>query len=249
MSKSFPKILTILFLLIFVIQLSCLLVLLTLPQASQAADINFTPQVGIPGSKFDTDKPPYTFTDASTKPIAEYISAIYKYAIGIVGILAAVVLMVGGVLWIVAGGNATQISEAKAWIGAALTGLILALTSYLILSTVNPALVNLKTTNITSVSEKKTASCRKTVNGITTCTDNATAEECKDGTLTAAGCSCCSYEKMTSVIATIFNSNYLCEEGLSQEVCNTRTTGTKSYNSNGYCDVRSSVLSLCTPRQ
>ncbi len=73
--------------------------------------------------------------------IAEYIAGIYKYAIGIVGILSAVVLMIGGILWIVAGGNATTIGEAKAWIGASLTGLVIALCSYLILYQVNPALV------------------------------------------------------------------------------------------------------------
>ncbi|MEI6596812.1 MAG: pilin [bacterium] len=72
--------------------------------------------------------------------ISEYIAGIYKYAIGIVGILAAVVLMVGGVLWIIAGGSATMIGEAKSWIGASLTGLVIALCSYLILYQVNPAL-------------------------------------------------------------------------------------------------------------
>jgi len=72
--------------------------------------------------------------------IGEYIAAIYKYAIGIVGILAAVVLMIGGVIWIVAGGSATMIGEAKAWIGASLTGLVIALCSYLILYQINPAL-------------------------------------------------------------------------------------------------------------
>ena len=87
--------------------------------------------------------------------IGEYIAGIYKYAIGIVGILAAVVLMIGGVLWIVAGGNATMIGEAKAWIGASLTGLVIALTSYLILYQVNPALVGFKGLDITMVEKIK----------------------------------------------------------------------------------------------
>ena len=87
--------------------------------------------------------------------IGEYIAGIYKYAIGIVGILAAVVLMVGGVLWIIAGGNATTIGEAKAWIGASLTGLVIALTSYLILYQVNPALVGFKGLDITMVEKIK----------------------------------------------------------------------------------------------
>ena len=164
--KHFPKILTILFLLVFIIQLSFLIVLLILPQTSQA--VSFTPQVSGLDYKFNS-------SDTSTGNIANYIKAIYKYAIGIVGILAAIVLMFGGVRWIVAGGNTTQISEAKAWIGAALTGLVLALTSYLILNTVNPALVNLQTANIPGVSKLVTGSCAgNDANGNYVCIDNYT---------------------------------------------------------------------------
>ncbi|MBA4319845.1 MAG: hypothetical protein C0412_15715 [Flavobacterium sp.] len=150
--KSFPKILIIFFLTVFILQIICLFFLFLAPVASHATDIKFTPQVGI-GEDFiaGTQYP----VSGSTKTIAEYIRVIYKYAIGVVGILAAVVLMIGGVLWVVAGGNATTIGEAKAWIGASLTGLVLALTSYLILATINPALVKLETTSIPSVSEIK----------------------------------------------------------------------------------------------
>ncbi|MDD4271445.1 MAG: hypothetical protein PHF50_01430 [Patescibacteria group bacterium] len=87
--------------------------------------------------------------------IGEYVAGIYKYAIGIVGILAAVVLMIGGVIWIVAGGSATMIGEAKAWIAASLTGLVIALCSYVILYQVNPALLNFKGLDITLVEKIK----------------------------------------------------------------------------------------------
>ena len=145
MLKSLPKILTISFLIIFIFQLVCLVFLFAIPQVSQAADpIKFTPQVKIPDYAFQSG-------DNTTGNIANYVRAIYKYAIGIVGILAAVVLMIGGVMWIVSGGSSTMIGEAKAWIGASLTGLLLALMSYLILATVNPALVDLKTTTVQTV--------------------------------------------------------------------------------------------------
>lgn len=148
MPKSLPKILTIFFLAVFIFQLACLIFLFALPIAGQASNIEFSPQA----QGLD-----YTFnsSDKTTGNIANYIRAIYKYAIGIVGILAAVVLMIGGVMWVVAGGSATMIGEAKSWIGAALTGLVLALMSYLILATVNPALVNFKTTGIKTVEESK----------------------------------------------------------------------------------------------
>ncbi|MCU0679163.1 MAG: NlpC/P60 family protein [Planctomycetes bacterium] len=85
--------------------------------------------------------------------IAVYIASIYKYAIGVVGILATVVMMLGGIMWIVAGGNATRIGEAKSWITAAVTGLILALSSYLILAQINPALVGYSALSIDVVKE------------------------------------------------------------------------------------------------
>jgi len=176
--QSFPKILIAFFLTVFIAQIICLFFLLAAPVASQA--IEFKPQIPIPGAKTSGFKQDgsYTFQpNDSTAPIAMYIRIIYNYAIGIIGILAAVVLMVGGVLWIVAGGNATQIGEAKAWIGAALTGLVLALTSYLILSTVNPALVNLEITKINSVAEFIGGSCTL-IESPWTCTDNVTEENC-----------------------------------------------------------------------
>ncbi len=85
--------------------------------------------------------------------IGEYIVAIYKYAIGIVGILAAVVLMFGGVLWITAGGNNERISNAKSWIAASLSGLVLALCSYMILYTINPNLVKFEPIEIVIVND------------------------------------------------------------------------------------------------
>jgi hypothetical protein len=53
-------------------------------------------------------------------------------------------MMIGGIVWITAGGNQTRIGEAKAWIGASLSGLVLALTAYTILAAVSPALVSFK---------------------------------------------------------------------------------------------------------
>lgn len=85
--------------------------------------------------------------------IGEYISALYKYAIGVIGILAAVVLMIGGLIWLTAGGNQTRVGEAKSYIGASLTGLIIALSSYLILYQINPELTKLKPIVVGMVSE------------------------------------------------------------------------------------------------
>lgn len=97
--------------------------------------------------RLQVDIPTVQFSDAivskansGTQWIGEYIAGVYRYAIGIAGIIAAVVIMGAGVMWLVAGGRAGQVQEAKEWIKAAVTGLVLALTSYTILYAVNPQL-------------------------------------------------------------------------------------------------------------
>ena len=120
-----------------------------------AADLKFTPQVTIGDYKTKTEGGPadgYSVSK-STRTIGEYIKQIYKYAIGIVGIVAVIVMMVGGVLWMTAGGNPTQVSSAQQYITGALTGLVLVMFSYVILKTVNPDLVNLKVHSITPIKE------------------------------------------------------------------------------------------------
>ncbi len=76
--------------------------------------------------------------------IGEYIKSIYIYSISIVGILATVVIMIGGLIWITSMGNAARVANAKDWIGAALTGLALAMFSYVLLSIINEDLVKFK---------------------------------------------------------------------------------------------------------
>lgn len=134
----------------FFVQLSGSLILATLPNTADAADpIKLQMQVPIPGVgnngviDFSTDK--------STKPLAVYIRSIYKYAIAVVGILATITMMIGGVMWILSAGDASLASEAKAWITSSLTGLALTLTSYMILTTINPNLTDLKIRQVETV--------------------------------------------------------------------------------------------------
>ena len=165
MLKTLPKILIYSFLIVFIFQLASLLFLLLAPAPSQAGEIKFTPQVDIgedykKGTKYPVGK---EITEGDKKIfqsdlLPKYIRAIYKYAIGIVGILATVVLMFGGILWIVAGGNAERVGNAKSWIGASLTGLILVLCSYMILKTINPALVSFQPIEVKKVDPLETNS-------------------------------------------------------------------------------------------
>ena len=73
--------------------------------------------------------------------IGEYLAWLYNYSIGIIAVLALIAIIVGGFYWLLAGGNASRVTEAKNWINAAFSGLGLALGSYLILVTINSNLV------------------------------------------------------------------------------------------------------------
>ncbi len=76
--------------------------------------------------------------------IAEYIEAIYNYGLGIVGILAALVLMGGGVLWLISGGDVSKITQAKEMIIGSIVGMMIMASSYIILYQINPELTRLK---------------------------------------------------------------------------------------------------------
>lgn len=116
---------------------------------AQAADKPIEINTQVPISK---NMAKITF-DGTIAPIANYVSEIYKYASGAVGILAAVMMMVAGLMWVTAGGNPGKIGEAKEIIVASLSGMVLVLTSYLILNQVNPGLTSFTATEIKDVSK------------------------------------------------------------------------------------------------
>lgn len=71
--------------------------------------------------------------------IGDVIAALYVYGVGFVALAALIVFTAGGVMYIFAGDK--DPSKAKEWMKNAFWGLVLALTSWLILYTINPALV------------------------------------------------------------------------------------------------------------
>lgn len=83
--------------------------------------------------------------------IAQYIEGIYKYGLSIAGILAAIVLMGGGVLWLISAGDASKITQAKELITGSVVGLLILSSSYLILKQINPNLVELQSLTIGNI--------------------------------------------------------------------------------------------------
>lgn len=67
-----------------------------------------------------------------------YVNFIVKLITGIIVLLGLIMVVIGGYVYMTAGGNANQVGKAKTIIGGALLGIILALTSFLILNTISP---------------------------------------------------------------------------------------------------------------
>lgn len=113
-------------------------------------------KINLPGLLFSDQNKIQTSSDGENTffyiPwIGEYLAWLYNYSIGIIAILALIAIMVGGFYWLLAGGNASRVTEAKSWIGAAFSGLGLALGSYLILATINSSLVRISSIKIMGI--------------------------------------------------------------------------------------------------
>lgn len=80
--------------------------------------------------------------------IGQYIAGIYKWAVGIAALIAVVFVIMGGFIYMTAGGNAQRAQEGKDRITSALFGLLLLLGSYALLYIINPDLVNFKSLKI-----------------------------------------------------------------------------------------------------
>lgn len=76
---------------------------------------------------------------------AVYLAAIYKLIIIIAVILAFLVIVAAGYLWITAAGSAERVKSAQKMIGNAVIGIILAIVSYTILQLINPKIASLPT--------------------------------------------------------------------------------------------------------
>jgi hypothetical protein len=80
--------------------------------------------------------------EAVTVPwLAQYISGAYTFLISIAGLLATVMMVIGGFQYVTSAGDKGKIGAAKTRIVNALTGLVLALGSYVVLFSINPDLV------------------------------------------------------------------------------------------------------------
>jgi len=74
--------------------------------------------------------------------IPQLVAFVYLVGLWLVGAVVFIQITAGGVKWLLAAGRPGEIEKAKTQITNAILGLILLLSSYVILSTINPDLVN-----------------------------------------------------------------------------------------------------------
>jgi hypothetical protein len=76
--------------------------------------------------------------------LGEYLAAVYRYTVAAGSIVAVIMIIVAGIQWVTSAGNSEGVSSAKQRIVHAITGLVLTVSSYIILYTIDPELVQFK---------------------------------------------------------------------------------------------------------
>ncbi|MBU1028770.1 hypothetical protein KKE28_01040 [Patescibacteria group bacterium] len=87
--------------------------------------------------------------------LADYIVGVYRYAIFFGSILSLIMIILSGLQWLTAGGDAGRVGAAQKRITNAVVGLLLLLGSFLVLSTINPNLTMLNPLHIKMVNPQR----------------------------------------------------------------------------------------------
>ena len=76
--------------------------------------------------------------------LGEYLAAVYQYAIFATVVVSVIFIIISGIQWITSRGETDKLQQAKKRIVQTVSGLLIAVSSYVILYTINPDLVNFK---------------------------------------------------------------------------------------------------------
>ncbi len=77
-----------------------------------------------------------------TQDVRTTVSNVIKAFMGLLGIVAVVIILLGGFKWMTAGGNEEKVSEAKKLIISGIIGLIIIMSAYAIAQFVVNAIIN-----------------------------------------------------------------------------------------------------------
>lgn len=101
---------------------------------AQAADTGYTLLESLPGTGA-------TGPLSSSVTLSAYLQWLFAFAISIAGVAAVMVIAISGISYMISYGNPGKMESAKERITQALLGLLLAVSAWLILYTINPDLV------------------------------------------------------------------------------------------------------------
>lgn len=127
-----------------------LLIGLVLPIYGQAQISNSTPSPADYGSfevigglfGIGTTSISAFINEDATTPMTRTINVIFKAGMAVLVAVGLILVIIGGYLYMTAGGDSNRISTAKVWIISALTGIIIGLIGWLILNTINSQLAS-----------------------------------------------------------------------------------------------------------
>ncbi|MBT4857157.1 peptidoglycan DD-metalloendopeptidase family protein [Candidatus Uhrbacteria bacterium] len=164
------------------------------------------PQLGveIPGLEFSG-----AYQDDDTfvsNYLGEYVAAVYAWLIPTASLLVVLVIMVGGLQWMLARGDSGRIGKAKERIKNAVTGLILLMGAYTFTYIVDPSLSSFDpfTTNLVAQKlEEDTSGAGEGISG------GAIAADCEEAVTNALGSGACTMsESLGSPTGDVVSCNY-----------------------------------------
>ena len=82
--------------------------------------------------------------------LIDTIAQIIRIGLGFLGVIAVVIILLGGFKWMTAGGNEDKVKDAKKLIFSGITGLVIILSAYAIASFVISSLVGATSTSSTT---------------------------------------------------------------------------------------------------
>jgi hypothetical protein len=123
--------------------LSAVLLVLALAPAAVSAQTS-TGSAGACSSPQTTVASGQSYASSTSEQLGKCVSQIYLWSLGVGGVLALIMIVLGGYYVMTAAGNAAQVSKGKSYIYSSLIGLAILLGAYLILSTINPDLVSFR---------------------------------------------------------------------------------------------------------
>src|SRR3989344_7283999 len=113
---------------IYILLFAATMLLVSMAQPALALEVTY-PKIG-------------NFEITSGSTLLQYIQYFFALAIAISGIIAVFILVISGLQILVFAGSPEKINEAKEGLWAAVLGIVLLFASFIIMTTINPKLIN-----------------------------------------------------------------------------------------------------------